>query len=86
MRLCDWLGDWLFARKRAKELPQEFERMMREYESSPLPEGLLDGETGGVTCPTCGHELSLTESLEFRESGAVGATVCPKCRKRFKQH
>jgi len=80
------IGDWLFRKKREKENLQEFERMMRDYDSSPLPEGTLDRETGGVTCPMCGYKLSLTESLSGRQVGAVGATVCPKCNKTFKQH
>ena len=51
-----------------------------------LYQGKYDKETGGVICPNCGYRLTLLEAMEGREAGAVGKTVCPSCRKFFKQH
>jgi len=80
------IGDWLFRKKREKEVAKEFEQMMQEYDSSSLPEGKLVRETGEVICPNCGYKLSLVEAVGGRGVGAVGTTECPSCRKSFKQH
>lgn len=79
------IGDWLFGRKRRKQIPKEFEGMMAEHDSSPLPEGQLT-EGGGMKCPHCGNELSMTDCLQRRRPGAVGETECPRCRRQFKSH
>jgi len=80
------IGDWLYKKRRDKENLKEFERMMQEYESSPLPEGKLIQESGEVVCPDCGYKLLLIEAIKGRELGAVGITECPSCGKLFKQH
>jgi DNA-directed RNA polymerase subunit RPC12/RpoP len=80
------IGDWLYRKRRDKENLEEFDRMMKEYDSSPLPEGKLIQETGETICPNCGHKLSLVEGIKGRGLGAVGATECPHCSKLFKQH
>jgi uncharacterized Zn finger protein (UPF0148 family) len=79
------ISDWLFKKKQEKENWEEFQRMMAIRDSSPLPEGIHNEKTGELTCPFCGYELSLTEGISLRQVGAVGETICPKCRKEFKQ-
>jgi len=79
------IGDWLFRKKQEKNALREFAGMMAEHDASPLPEGKLNSDTGGITCPHCGYTLSLVETIGGRSVGAVGATDCPKCGKTFKQ-
>ena len=80
------IRDWLFGKKREKDAMREFGGMMQEYDASPLPEGKLNSDTGRITCPHCDYALSLTDAMQARTPGAVGATDCPKCGKTFKQH
>jgi len=82
MRLID---DWLFNRKRKKEIWEEFQQMEEEYASVDLKEGQITGD-GGVRCPHCSYALTQIEYLEQFQPGAVRILECPKCHGQFKSH
>jgi len=64
---------------------RQFEQMGKEYDSLTLEEGRIT-ESGGVICPGCGYELSITEALEQPRISGLHILECPNCHKKFKSH
>lgn len=77
------LGDWLYARRRAQEAWDFFQEETRIIEALPDKEGRRS-ESGNWVCPHCGHELSLSETLQSERFDGLPHVLCPHCQQTFK--